>query len=270
MGRRGITAVAASALLAMTLLASVQVPAVQAFSADTHYYLTYCLCRSCGFSAEQARIIASADLSVDGGGTDTGFLYLLNNQLWHGLSVPALNDLREGCLWERAVAMADPQSPAGSDAGLIAFGQFLHFQQDRHAHESYFLAPVWGHFYDGYMTDWLAFRPGSSRAMAEASLSYIAAFAAIYGLSNSTEVSLDLLIGGLISANPSPSFWSTSSSGAASSVVESYLGEFLPAPIAFTFSHQGEAVPPSRYPQIPLFSYLQLLYEQFLLWHALW
>lgn len=61
-----------------------------------------------------------------------------------------------------------------------------------------------------------------------------------------------------------------SSSGSASGVAGSYLGESVPAPIAFTFSHQGAAVLPRRYPQIPLFSYLQLLYAQFLLWRALW
>jgi len=270
LGRRGIAAVAAIIFITTSLVASLQVQPVQAFDIDTHYYLTYCMCRACGFSAEQARIIASADLSVDRGGTDSGFFCLLNNQLWHGLSFPAINDLREGYLWERAMARAAPQSPTGSDNGLVAFGQFLHFLQDRHAHEPYLLAPVWGHFYDGYMPDWLTFRTGASHAMAEESLFYISAFASLYGLSNSTEISPEQLVGDLISANQLPSFWSTSSGASASQVIGSYLGEPVPAPMRFTFAPHGDIVSQSRYPQVPIFDYLQLFYEQFLPWYALW
>ncbi len=249
---------------------SLQVQPVSAFDVDTHYYLTYYICRECGFSEEQARIIASADRSVDWGGTNTGFLLLHNNQMWHGLSYPAFNDLREAYLWLRATEKANPQAPAASDAGLVAFGQFLHFLQDRHVHELYFLAPVWGHFYDGYKTDWLAFRPDSSNAMAEETFFYVSAFASQYGTSNSTDLCLQQVMSDLIAANHDVGFWVNAEAESASQVIESYLGESIPSVLSYFYNSQGDVVSSALYPKIPVFSYLQLFHEQIWRWPAAW
>lgn len=269
MVNRGILVGAASAFVLLALL-SVQVQPVSAFDVDTHYYLTYYICRGCGFSEEQAQIVASADRSVDWGGTDTGFLILHNNQAWHGLSHPLFNDLRESYLWLRALEMADTQASAGSDAGLVAFGQFLHFLQDRHVHELYFLAPVWGHFYDGYKTDWLAFRPDASREMAEETFLYVSSFASVYGASSSADLRLNQVIGDLIAANPDYGFWASSSAESASLVIESYLGESVPPALTYFYNSWGEVVSRALYPEVPFFSYLRLFNEQLRQWPAAW
>jgi hypothetical protein len=219
-------------------------------SAPIPTIISHTACAGHAASRLNRRIIASADLSVDGGGTDTGFLYLLNNQSGTGSpSLPLTTCVKGACgnarsPWQtrspQPVRMqahsirAVPPLPAGPPRARIllpgpGLGALLRRLHDRLAGIQAGILPCNGRGV-----------PVVHRRIRRH-----------LWPSNSTEVSLDLLIGGLISANPSPSFWSTSSSGAASSVVESYLGEFLPAPIAFTFSHQERPCPQAgtlRYP----------------------
>jgi len=55
----------AAVLLSSAILAAVSVQPILAFDTDTHYYLTYYVAYSVGFSPEEARVIASVDYAVD-------------------------------------------------------------------------------------------------------------------------------------------------------------------------------------------------------------
>jgi hypothetical protein len=104
---------------------------VKAFNADVHYKLKYDLLLKVGFTDEDAKTIANADVSVD---FDKGTSNLKD---WHACGTPAENQKRKDFLRDRA--MNEP------DRGLALkyFGQFLHFLEDMSSHVCPWYIPYW-------------------------------------------------------------------------------------------------------------------------------
>jgi len=257
----------AAVLLSSAILAAVSVQPVLAFDADTHYYLTYYIAFSAGFSQEEARVIASADCSIDSGGTISGFFYLINNPNWHGLATHAINDRRESYLWQRALgALNSPEWSGTANEKLIPFGQFLHFVQDRYSHEDHFLAEVWGTISVGHKSDWLSYERTTSELMINKTDSFVRAFFAQYkGVSINNTVNWEdysQLLTGMIASNPNPQFWAGSDISAGCAAVERKMGSTLPAPIDFTYDSLGGLTSRPRYPDNPLLLYFKVLFEQ--------
>jgi hypothetical protein len=104
---------------------------VEAFNVDVHYYLKYDLLRKVGFSPEDAKTIANADVSVDSApGTS-------NLKDWHACGTPAENQARINFLRNRAMNEPD------RGLALIYFGQFLHFLEDNASHVCPWYVPYW-------------------------------------------------------------------------------------------------------------------------------
>ena len=257
----------AAVLLSSAILAAVSVQPVLAFDADTHYYLTYYIAYSAGFSPEEARVIASADYAVDSAGTTSGFFYLINNPNWHGLTTHTINDRRESYLWQRALgALNSPQWSGNADERLIPFGQFLHFIQDRYSHEDHFLAEVWGTISVGHKSDWLSYIRATSELMINKTDSYVREFFARYKeISVNNTVNWEgysPLLTDMIAANPNPQFWTGSDTSAGHAAVERKMGSAIPAPIEFTYDSLGRLTSRSQYPDNFLLLYFRVLFEQ--------
>jgi len=256
-----------AAVMSLAFISIILVQPVNAFGTDTHYYLTYYIaCRS-GFTAEEAQIIASADYCIDQGGTASGFMFLRNNPDWHALSSShTFSSEREAYLWQRALAILNSTSPADRDAALIAFGQLLHYSQDRISHQGFILAEVWGHFYVGHKTDWLAYRQNASGVMAEKTSSYMLQFAASYKGTAIFQQNYSDFVNELVSANPDPMFWHDPDSNASRIVVEDALGSGILPPIIYTYDARGDLIQPNTYSENFLIAYFAVLFEQLLPW----
>lgn len=102
-----------------------------AFERDTHYYATYALALTTCFDWEEAHLIASADVMIDGSRGTVAELIPTNRRnkaAWHAFGH---NVERYYELWQRA--LAEPSD----ELRLIAFGQFLHYLQDWESHAGY-------------------------------------------------------------------------------------------------------------------------------------
>ncbi len=119
-----IVAVVAAVVIGSTSIAS-------SFERDTHYYTTYALALTTCFDWEEAHLIASADVMIDGSRGTVAELnptHRHNKAAWHafGHTVERYYELWERVLLEQR-----------EELRLIAFGQFLHFLQDWEAHAGY-------------------------------------------------------------------------------------------------------------------------------------
>ena len=236
---------------------------VSAFDTDTHYYLTYYIAFRSGFTANEAHIIASADYSIDHAGTDSGLLYLHNNPYWHALSSSeSFKEEREAVLWQRAVGAINSSWSSGYNDGLVFFGQYIHFTQDRIAHDGYILPEAFGHFYVGHKTDWLAYNRSASDMMLERTTVFMSAFVNIYKGAQAPVLNSSALLSSLIAANPNPQFFELSDIAAGRAVVESALGFSVPPPILFTYNSGGNLVSSDKYSTNPVVSYFAVLLEQ--------
>ncbi|MFN8612354.1 MAG: DUF6765 family protein [Vulcanimicrobiota bacterium] len=157
-----------------------------AYDLDTHYAFTYYLARKVGFTARQARSIASADSSID---TDPSTEPLQIDQVvnplgdaqgprirFHALPPSALNvdsdpeaqkkrnqfnQQRLEQLWQQGLAQHNP-------------GIYLHYLQDTFAHRGYYSTS--GHAGAGHAKDYLSVNEHDSIEMMEATIKALQRF----------------------------------------------------------------------------------------------
>lgn len=113
-----------------------------AYEKDTHYFLTFAIARCCGFTGDDARLIASADWAQDTNSTTVagfgGTAAQRNiNRIWHALYGDLQNANNKNQRAARRVALWQRAGAANGRAQLINLGQFLHFTQDEFAHAGY-------------------------------------------------------------------------------------------------------------------------------------
>lgn len=130
-------------LITAALTAVPAVPAL-AYQEDTHFHITYVICRSAGMTEKESLTVAAANQGMDDSkelkafDMDEKLLSVINLKLpeqwlWHAIArrgsmnVADIVDRRRE-LYEQAVNERDPRNR------LVRFGVFLHFQQDMWAH----------------------------------------------------------------------------------------------------------------------------------------
>lgn len=109
-----------------------------AYEEDTHFQMTYVLCRSVGFTPREALVIAAADQGMDDSShTIANVLVIIprpkEQWLWHafdrgGKMRAAGITARRDELFRQALQESDPYKK------LIRIGVFFHYQQDTWAH----------------------------------------------------------------------------------------------------------------------------------------
>jgi hypothetical protein len=116
-----------------------------AYEEDTHFLLTYVICRSAGFTRDEALTVAAVDQGMDDSkGTDpvgiTSF-YVTNQWHWHALDRGG-NMGASGILKQKAMLfqIAQDNTLFGGDTKkqLIWLGVFFHYQQDTWAHRHHY------------------------------------------------------------------------------------------------------------------------------------
>lgn len=110
----------------------------RAYEEDTHFTLTFVLCRVAGLTDAEALTVARYDQGMDespgtrmNGGPGGAVPNVLEQYLWHALSVNGTADevlKRKDELWARVLAEPD------SESQLKRLGVFLHYQQDTWSH----------------------------------------------------------------------------------------------------------------------------------------
>ncbi len=131
----------AVALSAVTLASLLSPKATSAGGKDVHYDLKYTLALEAGYSADDAKKIASADQAQDSDSPEAR-LGSENNKKWHAFGTPEENQAR---LKELEKAVDDETD---HDKKLAKLGQYLHFLEDIYFHEGY-------HWYFGH--GWASF-----------------------------------------------------------------------------------------------------------------
>src|SRR5882757_6673729 len=130
-------------LLFVAMAASVFVFSMPAFAyeEDTHFNMTYAICRSVGFTADEAMIVAAVDQGMDdssgtvaNGGTGGIIPNVDQEWMWHSLDGYGYVDggsmhasgiiARRDQLIQYALNEPDPRNK------LILLGVFFHYQQD--------------------------------------------------------------------------------------------------------------------------------------------
>lgn len=113
------------------------VPAASAYEEDTHFLMTYVLCKSAGFTHEESLTIAAVDQGMDDSlktnAHDGGKPQIEEEWRWHALdkdgNMHAAGIVaRRDQLFGEALEETDPRNR------LIRLGIFFHYQQDTWAH----------------------------------------------------------------------------------------------------------------------------------------
>ncbi len=139
--RSGLLGLGALALLSLATPAS-------AYDEDTHFLMTYVVCRASGFTHQEALTVAAVDQGMDvspgtvangGGNKSETTANVLEEWLWHaedkdGQMGPKGVLARKDYLFQVALSRSTPQEK------LKYLGVFFHYQQDTSAHR---------HHYDG-------------------------------------------------------------------------------------------------------------------------
>jgi PLAT/LH2 domain len=130
--RRGLPVVAMAGL---SLLLSLRATPAGAYEPDTHYHMTYVLCRAVGFTDAEALVVARFDEGMDDSSDTTATVgarvNVLEETLWHALPTtasPAEVLERKKELYTLAIDEPNPLS------SLMRLGVFFHYQQDTWAH----------------------------------------------------------------------------------------------------------------------------------------
>lgn len=187
-------------LLACLLLLLALPWPVHAYDNDTHYVLTYYLARKVGFTMEQARQIASANVSVDAEPMteplQTG--QVLNPSgdaqtprwLFHAFPDSRVYDN----VYDRAIANGQSKTAANIAATEAALaqrdarqqlllergfrtgnpGQYLHYYQDTFSHDSYWTRL--GHAASGHAPDFISADLEKAQRMAESTVAVLQRF----------------------------------------------------------------------------------------------
>jgi len=165
-----------------------------AYDNDTHYVLTYYLARKVGFSMEQARQIASADVSVDvepmtepqqigqvlnplGDAQTPRWLFhafpdsrvfdkILGQDLVAANGLPVVMTAAARKAWDEAIAQRDERQRVLRKRGYYSGnpGQYLHFYQDTFSHATYWTRI--GHTAAGHAPDFISNDLRTARKMA--------------------------------------------------------------------------------------------------------
>lgn len=117
-------------LCCAVVLSAATIP-THGWARDTHYHLTFGLATATCFTWEEARILASGDVGIDGNlstRSERSMSRKHNKLNWHAFGH---SEERLNALWMRAVDEDDV------DLKLFKFGQFLHFLQDWEPHAGY-------------------------------------------------------------------------------------------------------------------------------------
>ena len=128
-----------------------------AYEEDTHFQMTYVICRSVGFTHEEALIVAAVDQGMDdspGVVANTGPIpHPEAEWMWHALDGYGLfqgGTMKvKGILARRDQLFQDALKETTVANKLIRLGVFFHYQQDTWAHRHhYIMNPVFGPGYD--------------------------------------------------------------------------------------------------------------------------
>lgn len=150
---------------------------VFAYEEDTHFQMTYVICRSVGFTHGEALIVAAVDQGMDdspgtvaNGGIGSLIPNVPEEWKWHALDLNGEMGA-SGVLARKKKLFQDALDETTARNKLIRLGVFFHFQQDtwahRHHYESNHLSPVnyttyntpFGHAYDFNQPDRPPFDP---------------------------------------------------------------------------------------------------------------
>ncbi|BCM93012.1 hypothetical protein IAD21_04899 [Abditibacteriota bacterium] len=122
------------ALAAVGLIATTATPA-KAYEADTHFTMTFVMCRAAGLTDAEALTVARYDQGMDdsaGTVANNGAIpHLEEEHLWHAIPVngtPTEVLQRKAVLWSQVLNEPNPASQ------LKRLGVFFHYQQDTWAH----------------------------------------------------------------------------------------------------------------------------------------
>ena len=124
-------------LLLLVLLAGPGVERIAAYDEDTHFLITYVMCRAVGFTEKEALVIAAVDQGMDDSDAtnahDGAKPRISEEWLWHALDKDGKMGAagiiaRRDALFAEAINEKDPR------LRLIRLGMFFHYQQDSWAH----------------------------------------------------------------------------------------------------------------------------------------
>lgn len=134
---QGIRAAGWAVAASVALFFGGQNPA-RAYEEDTHFMMTYVLCRATGFTDAEALVVARHDQGMDdsdgtvaNGGLGGVIPNVPEESLWHAIPRDGKNTTvleRKRHLWSKVLATQDP------DIRLKLLGVFFHYQQDTWAH----------------------------------------------------------------------------------------------------------------------------------------
>jgi len=125
-----------------------------AYQEDTHFIMTFILCRSAGFTQQEALIVAAVDQGMDdskgtvaNGGLGGSIPNINEEWLWHALDMEG--NMRAGGIIGRKQELFNLALQQNDVLNkLIYLGVFFHYQQDTWAHREHWNA---GHLsMDGY------------------------------------------------------------------------------------------------------------------------
>jgi hypothetical protein len=144
--------------LLVTVLLALLVPAMPSFAyeEDTHFLMTFVVCRAAGFSAADALTVAAVDQGMDdspgtvanSGPFGIGIIpHVPEEWKWHALDVNGQMFAR-GVLRRKEELFDWAKTRESWQGQLIYLGVFFHYQQDTWAHR---------HHYDGNPTSYDAF-----------------------------------------------------------------------------------------------------------------
>lgn len=141
--------------LAIAALFMFQKPSF-AYEEDTHFLITYILCRSTGFTHQEALTVAAVDQGMDdsvgtvaNGGLGGVIPNVPEEWLWHALDHNG-NMGPKGVLKRKEELFKTALTRVEKQDKLIYLGVFFHFQQDTWAHRHHYGGSP--HSYDAYTT----------------------------------------------------------------------------------------------------------------------
>jgi hypothetical protein len=131
-------------LLAMALMIFVFSLPAMAYEEDTHFQMTYVICRSVGFTADEALIIAAVDQGMDdsagtvaNGGLGGVIPNVTEEWMWHALDRDGNMNVAGILAKRNQLYQAAFDEPLVRNK-LIRFGVFFHYQQDTWAHRHHY------------------------------------------------------------------------------------------------------------------------------------
>lgn len=123
-----------------------------AYEPDTHFQITYIICRTAGFTAAEALKVAAADQGMDDSPdtvANTGAIpHVEQEWMWHALDLNG--NMGPAGVIARKKKMFEAAKNAAPAHQLLLLGVFFHFQQDTWAHRHHYDGNV--HSYSDYTT----------------------------------------------------------------------------------------------------------------------